>query len=90
MLGDEKLSACWEATQPYLCFYIYFSRYLTSFYLIFACNFTLYFYLFAFMFAFVFLQASHSLRRREQQNKEIQPQENSTNEEKNATNANTR
>ena len=42
------------------------------------------------MLAFVFLQASHSLRRREQQKKEIQPQNNSTNEEKNATNANSR
>ena len=30
------------------------------------------------------------LRRREQQKKEIYPQKNSTNEEKNATNANTR
>ena len=87
MLGDVKLSACWEATQTYLCFCI--SPYLTSFYLIFAFNFT---FIFSVCFDVCFWVSISSLGSKEERisKKEIQPQKNSTNEEKNATNANSR
>ena len=89
MPGDVKLSACWEATQPYLCFCIYFSPYLTIFYLVFAFIFT---FLFAFGFDVCCCFSISSLGAKEKRTskEEIQPQKNSRNKEKNATDANSR
>ena len=80
---DGKLSACWEATQPYFLFLYLLSTFVS------ACAFLLTF-IFAFCvdvcscFSISFIDA----KEKRTSKKKIQPQENSTTEEKNATNAN--
>ena len=51
---DIKLSTCWEATQPYLCFCIFFLLLFLPLHLLFVL-------IFAFVFAFAFIFLLHLL-----------------------------
>ena len=63
---DVKLSACWEATQPYLYFCIYFLPLSLLLYLLFAFLFSFEFvFCFYFFFCFYVLIGSISAKKRE-------------------------
>ena len=81
---DGILSACWEATQPYFLFLYLLSPLVSTCAFIFTFIFSVCIDVCSY-FSISFIDA----KEKRTSKKEIQPQENSTNEEKNATNANT-